>query len=147
MSIGAGEARGLIARAQEKAAEFKKSVSVAVVDAGGFIVVVERQEGARPITPLIAISKAYTAAVMQRPASMLKGWAEHEPVFFSAVSRLGHWPIMATDGAITIKRDGVIIGGLGVAGGRAEEDEEIARAALVSAGYELEFDAWGQKNV
>jgi uncharacterized protein GlcG (DUF336 family) len=147
MSITADDARELIAKAQEKAAEFKKSVSAAVVDSGGFIVVVERQEGARPMTPLIAISKAYTAAVMQRPASMLKGWAEHEPVFFSAVSQLGHWPIMATDGAITIKRDGEIIGGLGIAGGRADEDEQIARAALEATGYELEFEAWGQKKV
>jgi uncharacterized protein GlcG (DUF336 family) len=147
MSITADDARELVARAQEKAAEFRKSISAAVVDAGGFIVLVERQEGARPITPLIAISKAYTAAVMQRPASMLKGWAEHEPVFFSAVSQLGHWPIMATNGGITVKRDGEIIGGLGVAGGRAEEDEEIARAALEATGYELEFEAWGQKKV
>ncbi|MDE3131781.1 MAG: heme-binding protein [Acidobacteriota bacterium] len=147
MSMTADAARELIAHAQEKATEFNKVVAVAVVDAGGFIVAVERQDGARPITPLIAISKAYTAAVMQRPASMLKGWAEHEPVFFAAVSRLGHWPIMATDGAITIKRDGEIVGGLGVAGGRAEEDEQIARAALAAAGYELEFEAWGQKKV
>jgi uncharacterized protein GlcG (DUF336 family) len=147
MSITADDARELIAKAQEKAAEFKKSVSAAVVDSGGFIVMVERQEGARPMTPLIAISKAYTSAVMQRPASMLKGWAEHEPVFFSAVSQLGHWPIMATDGAITIKREGEIIGGFGIAGGRADEDEQIARAALEAAGYELEFEAWGQKKV
>ena len=147
MSVTADDARELIAEAQQKAAEFKKSVSVAVVDAGGFIVAVQRQEGARPITPMIAISKAYTAAVMQRPASMLKGWAEHEPVFFSAVSQLGHWPIMATDGAITIKRGGEIIGGLGVAGGRAEEDELIAKAALEATGYEFDFEAWGQKKV
>jgi uncharacterized protein GlcG (DUF336 family) len=147
MSLTAEDARELVTKAQDKAGEFKKSVSVAVVDYGGFIVLVERQEGARPITPMIAISKAYTAAVMQRPASMLKGWAEHEPVFFSAVSTLGHWPIMATDGAITIKRDGEIIGGLGVAGGRADEDEQIAKAALEAAGYELEFEAWGQKKV
>ncbi len=147
MSLTADDARELIAQAQAKAAEFQKSISAAVVDAGGFIVMVERQDGARPITPLIAISKAYTAAVMQRPASMLKGWAEHEPVFFSAVSQLGHWPIMATDGAITIKRDGELIGGLGIAGGRADEDEQIAKAALEAAGYELEFEAWGQKKV
>ena len=147
MSLTPEHARALIASAQQHAAEFKKSISAAVVDSGGFIVLVERQEGARPITPMIAISKAYTAAVMQRPASMLKGWAEHEPVFFSAVSQLGHWPIMATDGAITIKRDGEIIGGLGIAGGRADEDEQIAKAALEAGGYELDFEAWGQKKV
>jgi len=147
MSLTTEDARELVTRAQKKAAEFKKSVSVAVVDYGGFIVLVERQAGARPMTPLIAISKAYTGAAMQRPGSMLKGWSETQPVYFSAVSTLGHWPIMATDGAITIKRDGEIIGGLGVAGGRADEDEQIARAALEAAGYELEFEAWGQKKV
>ena len=51
MSITAADARELITRAQVKASEYQKTISVAVVDAGGFIVLVERQEGARPITP------------------------------------------------------------------------------------------------
>ena len=147
MPITADDARELIAKAQDKAAEFKKSVSVAVVDAGGFIVAVERQEGARPITPMIAISKAYTAAVMQRPASMLKGWAEHEPVFFSAVSSWGtgrSWPpTVRSRSSATVRSSAAS----GVAGGRADEDEQIALAALEASGYELEFEAWGQKKV
>jgi uncharacterized protein GlcG (DUF336 family) len=145
MPLSTEEARALIAACQEKAAGFGKAVTIAVVDAGGYLVALERQDGARPLTPSIATSKAYTAAVMQRPGNMLKGWAESEPVFFGQVARMGLEPIVATDGAVPIKRGGELLGGLGVSGGRPEEDQEIAETALAAGGYELEFDAWGQK--
>lgn len=122
-----------------------KAVSVAVVDAGGFPVSIRRSDGARPLTPDIARAKAYTAAVMQRPGRMLKKWQESQPVFFSQLSQLpgAAMPIMAADGSVTVKKNGVIIGGLGVAGGTADEDQRIADETLDSLGYELEFPAWG----
>ena len=46
----------------------------AVVDYGGFIVLIERMDGARPMTADIALAKAYSAAVMQRPTEMLENW-------------------------------------------------------------------------
>jgi uncharacterized protein GlcG (DUF336 family) len=143
-SIGLDAAKELIAAAHKKAADYNKAVTVAVVDSGGYVILVERPEGARPITPSIAISKAYTGAVMERPGSALTGWSDGSPVFFTAVSGMGMQPIVATEGALTIKKDGQIVGGLGVAGGRADEDEEIAKHALESLGYELDFEAWGQ---
>ncbi|MER5177658.1 heme-binding protein [Streptomyces sp. NPDC002896] len=122
-----------------------KAFSVAVVDAGGFVVAIRRSDGARPLTPDIARAKAYTAAVMQRPGKMLKKWQESQPVFFSQLSQLpgAALPIMATEGSVTIKKDGEIIGGLGVAGGTAGEDQQVADEVLESLGYELEFPAWG----
>jgi hypothetical protein len=50
---------------------------------------------------------------------------------------------MATEGSVTIKKDGEIIGGLGIAGGTADEDQQVADDVLESLGYELEFAAWG----
>jgi uncharacterized protein GlcG (DUF336 family) len=143
MGIGLADAKELIKLAQKQGAQHKKAISVAIVDDGGFLVLLERQDGARPMTPSIATSKAYSAAVMQRPIKMLKQWAEHEPTFFSQVGRMGMYPIVATEGGVTIKRDGVIIGGIGVSGGRAEEDQAICDGALTAGGYELEFEAWG----
>ena len=67
-----------------------------MVDAGGFVVVIERMDGARPMTPSIALAKAYWAAVMQRPTQMLKEWSDSDPVFFSQVARMGQHPIVAT---------------------------------------------------
>ncbi|MGW0822905.1 GlcG/HbpS family heme-binding protein [Streptomyces sp. NPDC002845] len=129
----------------KRAQSVGKAVSVAVVDAGGFPVAIRRSDGARPLTPDIARAKAYTAAVMQRPGKMLKKWQESQPVFFSQLSQLpgAALPIMATEGSITLKKDGEILGGLGVAGGTADEDQQIADDVLASLGYELEFAAWG----
>jgi uncharacterized protein GlcG (DUF336 family) len=145
MPLELEDARTLIALAQEHAAEYGKAITVAVVDSGGFLVALERQDGARPLTPSIATSKAYSAAVMQRPTNMLKGWSDSDPVFFSQVARMGMHPIVATEGGVTLKRDGELLGGIGVSGGRAEEDQAICEAALTAAGYELTFDAWGAK--
>ncbi|MDH6696504.1 heme-binding protein [Streptomyces griseoviridis] len=131
--------------AHQRARGIGKAVSVAVVDAGGFPVLIRRPEGARPLTPDIARAKAYTAAVMQRPGTMLRKWQESQPVFFAQLSQLpgAALPIMATEGSVTIKRDGEVIGGLGIAGGTADEDQKIAEDVLASLGYELEFAAWG----
>jgi len=142
MSIGLAEAKALVAAAQRKAIEIGKPVTVAVVDTGGFSIVSERMDGARPLTPSIAIAKAYTAAVMQRPTRMLKGWCDSQPAFFAQVSRMGHQPIVATDGGVTIKKNGDILGGLDVAGGTGEDDQVIAEAALRDCAFELEFAEW-----
>ncbi|MFJ6742636.1 heme-binding protein [Streptomyces sp. NPDC091279] len=143
LTLAAADA--LVAAAHQRAQEIGKAVSVAVVDAGGFPICIRRPDGARPLTPDIARAKAYTAAVMQRPGTMLRKWQESQPVFFAQLSQLpgAALPIMATEGSVTIKKDGEIIGGLGIAGGTADEDQKIAEDVLAVLGYELEFAAWG----
>ncbi|NEB03435.1 heme-binding protein [Streptomyces sp. SID13726] len=138
-------AEEIIDAAHKRSQALGKAVSVAVVDAGGFPIAIRRPDGARPLTPDIARAKAYTAAIMQRPGTMLKKWQESQPVFFAQLSQLpgAALPIMATEGSVTIKKDGEIIGGLGIAGGTADEDQQIAEEVLQSLGYELEFAAWG----
>ncbi|WP_330302375.1 MULTISPECIES: heme-binding protein [unclassified Streptomyces] len=144
-SLTLDAAEEIVDAALKRAQSLGKAVSVAVVDAGGFVISVRRSDGARPLTPDIARAKAYTAAVMQRPGKMLKKWQESQPVFFSQLSQLpgAALPIMATEGSVTIKKDGEIIGGLGIAGGTADEDQQVADDVLESLGYELEFAAWG----
>lgn len=94
------------------------------------------------MTPSIALAKAYSAAVMQRPTAMLKGWSNSDPVFFSQVARMGHQPIVATLGGYTLKRGETILGGIGISGGSAEEDEAIVRAVVEAAGFSTDFPAW-----
>ena len=45
---------------------------------------------------------------MQRPGLMLKGWQESQPGFFAQLSTMGLHPILATEGALPIKRGGVL---------------------------------------
>jgi uncharacterized protein GlcG (DUF336 family) len=136
------EATTMIGEAQQRALELGKALSIAVVDYGGYVVAVQRMDGARPMTPSIALSKAYSAAVMQRPTAMLKGWSNSDPVFFGQVARMGHQPIVATLGGYTLKRGETILGGIGVSGGSPEEDEAIVRAVVEAAGFSTDFPAW-----
>ena len=99
-------------------------------------------DGARPMTPSIALSKAYSAAVMQRPTVMLEGWRNSDPVFFTQVGRMGQHPIVATKGGYTLKRAGVIVGGLGISGGSPDEDQKICEDVLRAAGFDLDFPEW-----
>ncbi|WP_018505420.1 GlcG/HbpS family heme-binding protein [Parafrankia discariae] len=142
MTLSFQDARVLVDGAREHAWELGKALSIAVVDYGGFIVLVERMDGARPMTPSIALAKAYSAAVMQRPTEMLENWRQSDPVFFTQVGRMGQHPIVATKGGYTLKRDDVILGGIGISGGSPDEDQKICEAVVTAAGFSVDFPAW-----
>ncbi|MCX4090793.1 GlcG/HbpS family heme-binding protein [Nocardia sp. alder85J] len=134
----------IIAETVKRGEALGKALSVAVVDAGGYILQVKRTDGARALTPAIAISKAHSSAVMERPTRNLHAWAESNPGFFDKLSQMSLYPIVATEGGVTIKRDGEVLGGLGISGGTPDEDEATCNEVLESLGYELVFRAWGQ---
>ena len=62
MTLPFSDARALVDGVRAQALELGKALSIAVVDYGGFVVLIERMDGARPMTPDIALSKAYSAA-------------------------------------------------------------------------------------
>jgi uncharacterized protein GlcG (DUF336 family) len=142
MTLPFHDARTLADGARARAMELGKALSIAVVDYGGFVVLIERMDGARPMTPDIALSKAYSAAVMQRPTEMLENWRNSDPVFFTQVGRLGHRPIVATKGGFTLKRDGAFLGGIGISGGSPDEDQQICEDVVRAAGFDLDFPQW-----
>ncbi|WP_137845299.1 heme-binding protein [Microbacterium sp. 2FI] len=137
-----GDAERIMAIAEREALRIGKGLSIAVVDSGGFIVSIRRFDGARPMTPLIALSKAYTSAVMQRPSGMLKPWSNADPVFFSQVATMGNFPIVATGGGMTLKVAGDFVGGIGVSGGTPGEDQLVAEQVIAELGYETDFSEW-----
>jgi uncharacterized protein GlcG (DUF336 family) len=142
MTLPFAQARTLADSARARGEALGKALSIAVVDYGGFVVLVERMDGARPMTPSIALSKAYSAAVMQRPTYLLENWRNSDPVFFTQVGRMGQHPIVATKGGYTLKRDDAILGGFGVSGGSPDEDQEICQEVLREAGFDLDFPEW-----
>ena len=144
MNISLADAKRIVEVVCRRAVELNKPVTVAVVDTGGSIVALERMDGARPLQGSIATAKAYTAAIMQRPSIMLKGWADSQPGFFAQVSTMGLHPIVATDGGIPIKQAGALIGGLGIAGGTGPEDQQVCEESLRELGYELNFEQFNR---
>jgi uncharacterized protein GlcG (DUF336 family) len=132
MTLMLKTAERLIAGSEAKAREFGINVTTAVVDSAGFVVQMRRMDGTRPLTTHIAHSKAYTAAIMKRPARDLLHWAESEPVYFGQVARMGHLPIVATQGGMPVRPGSEIVGGIGVSGGTPDQDQACCEAALVA---------------
>jgi glc operon protein GlcG len=124
------DANELISRAHAKAAELGIRVTVAVVDEGAHLVALARMDGAAPLTPQVAEAKAVGAAMLHRDGASLGELAKDRPGFFSVADRLVRVPIVPGLGSVLIKRDGTVLGAVGVSGGRPEQDLECAEAGI-----------------
>jgi len=144
MNISLADAKQIVDTARKHAQSLNKPITIAVVDSGGYLVALERMDGARPLQPSISTAKAYTGAVMQRPGVMLKGWQDSQPGFFAQLSTMGLHPILAAEGALPIKRGGMLIGGVGVAGGTGPEDQELCENVLRELGYDMDFEQFNR---
>jgi uncharacterized protein GlcG (DUF336 family) len=133
MGLNLHDANELIGRAQAKAAEVGIRVTVAVVDEGGLLIALARMDGAPPLSPQIAEAKAVGAAMLHRDGASLGELAKDRPGFFSVVDRLVRVPIVPGLGSVLIKRDGAVLGAVGVSGGRPEQDLECAQAGISAA--------------
>jgi len=122
----------MIVKAQQHAAQLGINITVAVVDVGGHLVALERMDGAAPVSPQVAEAKAVGAAMLYRDGASLAELAKDRPGFFSVVDRLVRVPIVPGLGSVLIKRDGQVVGAMGVSGGRPEQDLECAEAALTA---------------
>jgi uncharacterized protein GlcG (DUF336 family) len=114
-----------------KADELDAPVSVAVVDDGGYIVAVGRTDAAFRLSPDIAISKAYTAAILRRPTSDLKSVPSD---VLSARRDLGVYPMNPSGGGVPLIRDGEVVGAIGVGGSLPDHDVECANAGIAAFG-------------
>lgn len=127
-------AAALVARAVEKAVQMKVPVSVAVVDAGGYLLAYGRMDGAALSTVEPAQAKAFTAAFWRKPSGDLRELAEKRPAVFEIVKTMGMRTAFPSPGGLPIRG----AGGIGVSGTpRPEDDAEIALAALGACKLEV----------
>ena len=127
-------ARKIMATAIGKAQEAGIAVSVAIVDAGGHLLLLERMDGGKFHTVHSATTKAVCAASNKRSTSA-KG-AQGQPLDTAHALGLAlaagaeRWTAM--EGGCPILAGGECIGGVGVAGGNWEFDEKVAQEAADS---------------
>jgi len=102
--------------------------AVAVVDAGGFPVAMERLEGTFVAGTTIAAGKARTAALFGRPSKVLENAINSgRDAMLGLITTVGATPMQ---GGVPLVVDGRTIGAVGVAGAAsADQDSEIAEAA------------------
>ena len=122
-----------------KAAEFGIAATVAIVDAGGHLLKLERMHGGRFHTVHSATTKAVSAASNKRPTTTRGAQGQDldtlHAIGLSLAAGAQRWTAM--EGGFPVFVDGDCIGGIGVSGGDWEQDEAIAQAAIRSVGADI----------
>ena len=127
-------AKTMMATATAKAGEAGIAISVAIVDAGGHLVMFQRMDGGRFHTVHSSTTKAVCAASNRRPTSPRGAQDQALDVEHALGLALAAGPERwtAMEGGCPIIVDGECIGGIGVSGGDWETDALIAREAISS---------------
>lgn len=114
-------------RGRIRAEELGVAVSIAVVDDGGHLAGFLRMDGASFMTADIAIGKAWTSAAFRTSSETIEKNMAAAPAFASSVAVAMDGRFMPRQGALQDARSG---GAVGVSGGTAAQDEEIAKNAI-----------------
>ncbi len=125
-------AERVIAAAKTEAAKVKAPGGViAVVDAGGNLMALERLDGTFAAGANISIGKARTAVLFQKPTKVFEDIINKGRTAMAALPDSFFTPLQ---GGIPVVLDGQIIGGVGVSGASsAAQDEELAIAGAEAA--------------
>ncbi|SDF86518.1 MULTISPECIES: GlcG/HbpS family heme-binding protein [Thalassobaculum] len=138
------EARAIIAGAFAEAAARKLNpLAVAVLDAGGHIRAIERQDGASMHRPEIAIGKAYGALAMGFGSRELANRVKDKgAVFLDAVNGMIGGRLIPAPGGVLVKDTaGNVIAAVGISGDASDQDEACAVAGIRAAGLTAETGA------
>jgi glc operon protein GlcG len=122
--LTSSDTQPIVASCKALAARNKWNVSIAVVDEGGFLIHLERMDGAVLQSPDIATQKARTAAISRSPTKALEEVVKERPATATFPGRL---PVQ---GGVPIIFRGQCVGGIGVSGAKSHEDEQVALAGL-----------------
>src|SRR5213078_2642279 len=134
--LTAAGARKMMATAIARAQEAGIAVTVAIADAGGHLLLLERMEGGRFHTVHSATTKAVCAASNKRPTSAKGAVGQdldtNHALGLALAAGAERWTAM--EGGCPVIVDAECIGGVGVAGADWQTDERIARAAVEAIG-------------
>ena len=117
-------AREIIQAVQKKAAEMGVKAVVAISDAGGNLIAVERMDDAFIASIDIAVNKAFTVVSLKMPTSKLAELACPGGSLYG-IQFTNNGKIVIFGGGEPLKSGSVILGGLGVSGGTAAQDTEL----------------------
>ncbi|MFL5653005.1 MAG: GlcG/HbpS family heme-binding protein [Ktedonobacteraceae bacterium] len=121
------DARRIIAAAEKQAEEIGQPMNIAVVDEGGNLVAHIRMDGAWIGSIDISINKAFTSRAFDIATKDLAAHSQSGGQFFG-IHVSNHGRVMIFAGGVPLKRDGKVVGGIGVSGGSGEQDQAVAEA-------------------
>ncbi len=128
MALNLAEANRIVEGAIAHAEELNIKVSVAVCDAGGRLVALNRMDGAIWAGAYGCQGKAVASAAFGRASGELAERADQPTPRGIAVAEGGH--MIMGQGGLPIIRNGLIDGACGVGGGTSQQDEDCAQAGI-----------------
>src|SRR5262245_57939236 len=124
--LTASDVQKMVTACKTEATKNKWNVTIAVVDESGYLMYLERLEGASPLTAKIAAGKAETAAISRRPSKFWEDRIKERPGFAKA-------PISTPmQGGVPIMVGSDCVGAIGVSGVQSHEDEQIATVGVAA---------------
>ncbi len=112
-----------------------KPLCVAVLDAGGHLIALGREDGASNLRPQIAIAKASGALGLGVSSRRIGEMAAERPTFIATVAGLNPDGLLpAAGGVIVVGAEGQTIGAIGITGDTSDNDELCALAGIAAAG-------------
>ncbi|RJX75583.1 heme-binding protein [Vibrio sinensis] len=109
-------------------------LTVAILDSGGKLISLQRQDGSSMMRPDIAIAKAWGALALGCSSRKLAQDADSRPAFISAVNVLAHGNMVPVPGGLLIRDEHkTVLGAIGVSGDISDIDESCALDGIDSA--------------
>lgn len=138
-ALALSQANAIIEGALAEGARLKlKPLTVAVLDAGGHMIALQRQDGASNLRSQLATGKAAGALALGVSSRQIGVMALDRPHFVSAVATLGASAatgIVPVAGGVLIRgADERIVGAVGITGDTSDNDELCAVAGVAAAG-------------
>jgi uncharacterized protein GlcG (DUF336 family) len=135
-NVTLAQASTIVDAALEKGAELGLApLTVAVLDSGGHLVALKREDKSGILRVDIAMGKAWGALGMGFGSREIASRAAKMPVFFTALSAISQGRLVPVPGGVLIlDRSLGIIGAIGISGDTSDQDEACALAGIEAAG-------------
>jgi glc operon protein GlcG len=120
-------ARRMLTAAEREAEQHNWPSTIAVADASGELLAMERMEGARAAGAYLAPGKARTAVVFRHPTKDLE-----ETVNNGRTAQVTAPGFVQMEGGVPVTADGQVVGAIGVSGENKQQDSQVAAAGIAA---------------
>jgi glc operon protein GlcG len=121
-ALTSGAAKKIAEACEKAAAKMKLGVVIAVADGGGNLLCLVRMDGAPLGSVIVAQDKARTAVLFKTPTKEYENWLAGG---LTSILKLDMLPF---EGGVPLMVEGTCVGAIGISGGEASQDGQIAQA-------------------
>jgi len=137
-TLSAEAAKKMIAAAEAKAEEMKRTMVISICDEGGNLKAFSRMDGAPLLSIQLAQDKAWTSVSYGVSTDQWFEFIKNDPPLLHGIVNTPR--LVVFGGGFPIKIEKQLVGGIGVSGATWELDDQFAREAVESIGATYKID-------